>query len=384
MKNEVLININQKDPSDGVLGQCIITDGWGQLPDLLKDYDSIYVVCDEAVESVVSGQFGFLSALRSYRNYYVITPSESMKTIESAVQISDWLLAQGANRNSLLLAVGGGITTDIAGFVAAIYMRGMRVAYVPTTLLAQVDASIGGKNGVNFHSFKNLLGTIRQPEFTYINVDVLASLPRREFMCGVAEMLKTFLIGSAESYRRAVSLFSEINAQQHLTDPSKEILLSLIREAVSIKTSIVAKDQFDMGLRHKLNLGHTFGHAIEHLAQVSDMDILHGEAVAMGIILSAQLSEKIGLSDGKYSASPEVHLSGCYHNEQTKGLAHRLKDDFKNCGLPVDCPFSIKQLVPAIGKDKKKHGKTVTMVFIRDIADVVLVPVAMESISMSL
>lgn len=382
------------------LGQCVITKGWEKLPFFLKGYDSVYVLCDEAVEPVVNSRLNvwkpkwrseFSQHLppvdglhgedsRHVERCYVLKSSESIKTIETACVISDWLLRSGADRKSLLLAVGGGITTDIAGFVASIYMRGMPVAYIPTTLLAQVDAAIGGKNGVNQHCYKNILGTIRQPDFTYINVEVLETLPHRELMCGASEMLKTFLIADKDAYCEAVGLFKKINAEKQLTDFTMNELLPFIQAAVTIKRSIVAKDQYDTGERHKLNLGHTFAHAIEHLAQLSDLDIRHGEAVAMGIILSAKLAQVAGLSNDKIAIGGTVNLNIAGRNLEVistsddNELVIRLKEDFRNCGLPVDCPFKIRQLVPVIAKDKKKQGSTVKMVFLRDIANVVILP----------
>ena len=246
--------------------------------------------------------------------------SEALKTLSTAEDICRWLMEAGASRSALVLAVGGGITTDITGFAAGIYKRGIRYANLPTTLLSQVDAAIGGKTGVNLDGYKNMLGVFRMPEVTFLCADVLRTLPRREFLSGLAELLKTFLIGDAEAYRQAL----------------KGVTQELIARAAEIKADIVAQDPEEHGIRAKLNLGHTFGHAIEHEARLRGDDISHGEAVAMGIILAARLSEALGIGE--------------------KGLAAQLEADFQAAGLPTRCPYPLATLKEAMGKDKKALG----------------------------
>ena len=249
-----------------------------------------------------------------------IDASEELKTMETAVGLTEWLMEHNASRSALVLAIGGGITTDIAGFAASIYKRGIRYANIPTTLLAQVDAAIGGKTGVNLHGFKNMLGAFHMPEFTFLTSSVLDTLPRRELLCGLAEMLKTFLIADAAAYASCL--------EGGITE-------DLIFRAASIKADIVTRDPLEHGERAVLNLGHSFGHAIEHC---SGGKIAHGEAVAMGIILAARLSEGLGI------AAP--------------GLAARLEADFRHVGLETSCPYGLDELVPALRKDKK-DGKFV-------------------------
>lgn len=244
-----------------------------------------------------------------------IKTSEERKTMETAVGLCERLLEADASRRALVLAIGGGITTDIAGFAASMYKRGIRYANIPTTLLAQVDAAIGGKTGVNLHGFKNMLGAFHMPEFTFLTSSVLETLPEKELRCGLAEMLKTFLIGDADAYVKCIA---------------GGITNNLIFRAASIKADIVRRDPLEHGERAVLNLGHTFGHAIEHCSGGS---IAHGEAVGMGIILAAKLSEGLGLAQ--------------------KGLAARLKADFEASGLSTDCPYGIEELASAMKKDKK-------------------------------
>ena len=258
-----------------------------------------------------------------------IETSEERKTMETAVGLCERLLEADASRRALVLAIGGGITTDIAGFSASMYKRGIRYANIPTTLLAQVDAAIGGKTGVNLRGYKNMLGAFHMPEFTFLAPDALAGLPAKEVRCGLAEMLKTFLIGDADSYAAAISLLSGTEKVSGLRD--------FAVRAAEIKAEIVRRDPLEHGERTVLNLGHTFGHAIEHC---SGGKIAHGEAVGKGIILAAKLSEGLGLAE--------------------KGLAARLKADFVSAGLDVECPFGINELAAAMKKDKK-DGKFVLL-----------------------
>lgn len=247
-----------------------------------------------------------------------IETSESRKTLETVEGICRWLVEQNASRSALILAVGGGITTDMAGFAASIYKRGIRYANLPTTLLSQVDAAIGGKTGVNLDGYKNMLGAFRMPEATFISADVLRTLPQRELRSGLAELLKTFLLADGKAYETAL-----------LHGVTQELIL----KAARIKEDIVGRDPLEKGERAKLNLGHTFGHAIEHASAGS---IPHGEAVAMGIILAARLGESLGIS--------------------TIGLSRRLKADFEAAGLPTDCPYPLETLKDAMAKDKKALG----------------------------
>ena len=303
----------------------------------LQAEPELFVVYDANVAWVASQ----LTEALPVRASMALETSEEGKTLETVQALERWLLQEDASRSALLLAVGGGITTDLVGFAAAIYKRGIRYANVPTTLLAQVDAAIGGKTGVNLDGYKNMLGAFRMPEFTVLEAAFLRTLPAREFRCGLAELLKTFLIGNGPAYTALVS---------SLKKPDFE---DAIRRAAAIKARIVAEDPEEHGVRAKLNLGHTFGHAIEHEARLHGADITHGEAVAMGIILAAELSERLGVAQ--------------------KGLSAQLKADFSRLGLPVDCPYPVEDLVEALRKDKKAvAGGKVKFVLLRAPGDVVL------------
>lgn len=298
----------------------------------------VYIIYDKNVEM-------YLPQIGHYPSFG-IESSEENKTFATVIEICRWLLANGADRSSMLVAFGGGITSDLTGFTASIFERGIRFANVPTTLLAQVDAAIGGKNGVNLDSLKNMLGTFRQPEFTYISPLTLSTLPHREFLSGIAEMLKTFIISSECNYCKAVDLISNGAGPNDLSE--------FIRMAAEVKADIVKKDEFDNGCRKTLNLGHTFGHAIEWYEHSHSIDnpLTHGEAVAAGIIAAARISEDKG-------------IAGC-------GLEQRISEDFKKCGLPDRMPYPESLLKDAIAVDKKNEGGRTHMILIERIGKVII------------
>ena len=359
----------------------------------LKGYPAVFVVADRQVKSnaeqVVKAYEAQnpdnLGALPHLSNMLLLDVSEENKSMSTVLEICKWLMDNDAGRNALLLAIGGGITTDMAGFAASIYKRGIRFAYVPTTFLSQVDAAIGGKTGVNFENYKNILGVIRQPEFTYICPEVLGTLPYRDFLSGTAELLKTFIIDNAgNNYEKAVEVLSEIHES---IDRKQAIALHLaeIEElaaaAAKIKAGIVERDEFECGERRKLNLGHTFAHAIESVSMSGrygvESGISHGEAVAMGMIMAAKASERY------YNLAPENSLrpENIAGQKDTEGesLSSRLVRDFSRCGLPTECPFPLESLSGAMKKDKKAENGIVHFVLIRAIGDVRIVDLPVES-----
>lgn len=321
----------------------------------LKDYPAVYIVSDRNVEAYAARVAEALEPCGNLRGCFSIDANENAKNIDTVLEICRWLLNLEADRKALIFAIGGGITTDMAGFAASIYKRGIRFAYLPTTFLAQVDAAIGGKTGVNFLNYKNMLGVIRQPEFTFECPEVLSTLPYRDFISGAAELVKTFIIDNeGNNYIKAISVLSAIaGANDHKTAILEHLpeLQELISAAASVKAGVVERDQFESGERRKLNLGHTFAHAIEWMAREKGDDISHGEAVSMGMVMAAGLSEK-------FYGTVDAHL------------AATLRRDFASCRLPVDCPYSISELVPAMKYDKKAEGEGVNFVLIHAIGDV--------------
>lgn len=310
----------------------------------LKQYPAVFVVADRNVSRYITEPLVEACAEKgvAIRAVLNIRTSERLKTMKTVEKIHRWLIKVGAERNALVLAIGGGITTDLAGFAACTYKRGVKYANVPTTLLAQVDAALGGKTGCNIGGYKNMAGVICQPQFTFICPDYVKSLPWDIFSAGYAELLKTFIIGDAAAYRQAVDTENFSN------------LPELIRKAARIKARIVESDPFESGARRVLNLGHTFAHAIEYKSAHSLLHrgISHGHAVAMGMIMAARLSEAKGV------ASP--------------GLAQAMEEDFNKVGLPVVSPWTEQELLPIISSDKKAEGGKVNFILIEQIGKVVI------------
>ena len=309
--------------------------------------DRIFVVCDRAVAHLVP-RLGLDAAVVE------LEASEEKKSLRTVEEICRALLEGGADRKSFVLALGGGIISDMAGFAASIYMRGIRFAYVPTTLLAMTDAAIGGKTGVNFLSYKNILGSFTEPCFTWMAAASLEGLPRREVLSGAAEMLKSFIIDNVDgSYSTALEFFRTASLPERCDAATAARLLPLARAAAGVKAGIVSRDFRESGERKLLNLGHSFAHAIEHLAQTGadgNVGISHGEAVSMGIVLAARLSCALGYAP--------------------KGFDSSLEADFASAGLRVKCPYAPRQLVQAMSRDKKAEAGTLSFVLMRGISDV--------------
>ena len=309
--------------------------------------DRIFVVCDRAVAHLVP-RLGLDATVLE------LEASEEKKSLRTVEEICRALLEGGADRKSFVLALGGGIISDMAGFAASIYMRGIRFAYVPTTLLAMTDAAIGGKTGVNFLSYKNILGSFTEPCFTWMAAASLEGLPRREVLSGAAEMLKSFIIDNVDgSYSTALEFFRTASLPEKCDAATAARLLPLARAAAGVKAGIVSRDFRESGERKLLNLGHSFAHAIEHLAQTGadgNVGISHGEAVSMGIVLAARLSCALGYAP--------------------KGFDSSLEADFAAAGLRVKCPYAPRQLVQAMSRDKKAEAGTLSFVLMRGISDV--------------
>jgi 3-dehydroquinate synthase len=252
-----------------------------------------------------------------------------MEVIES---LASKLLEEGIDRSGFILAAGGGVVCDVAGFLASIYMRGIRCGYISSTLLSQVDASTGGKNGVNMGDTKNILGTIRQPEFVICDPEMLQTLPEEEYMSGLAELIKTAIIGDKE-------LFDLIErSSDQILSRNSGLLTSLVARSVRFKGIVVSEDEMEKGLRRILNFGHTYGHAIE-----MHKGVKHGFAVASGMELATEFSFEKGLIN---------------HEEKIRiiRLLHRFK-------LIEKLDISYDQLEKLVLHDKKKTGSEIHFVF---------------------
>ena len=215
---------------------------------------------------------------------------ESNKRLSEVEKLAEQMISRGGDRTSLVVGFGGGIVTDVSGFVAAIFMRGIPVIQIPTTLLAQVDAATGGKTGVNLTNGKNLIGSFHQPEVVLIDPDVLDTLPQREYRAGLFEVIKCGVI-------RDPALFTLLeNESENVLAKQPDLVDQLIAAAVRIKAEVVTADERESDLRRILNFGHTIGHAIE--AETEYVQFLHGEAIAWGMLAATRLSELLNLLDG--------------------------------------------------------------------------------------
>ncbi len=272
-----------------------------------------------------------------------IESGEQNKTLEAVEKIYQKFLELELDRSSFVTAIGGGMVCDVAGFAASTFMRGIDFGFVPSTLLAQVDASIGGKNGVNFQGFKNLVGVFNQPQFVLCDTDLLYTLPEKELACGIAEVVKHALIQSA-------SLFEYLEQEwASLLSLQKDTVEKVINDSVVIKSWIVQSDALEKGVRKKLNFGHTLGHAIEKEAQIS-----HGEAISIGMVLAS----KISAARGMISSQEVDHITS---------LLKKLK-------LPTEVSSSKEVILDAIKKDKKRQGKDIHFVLLAEIGKAEVTP----------
>lgn len=242
----------------------------------------VFVVTTPDVHQLYAAQLAGFEVL----HYPGGEPNKRLSVVEA---LADQMLARGADRSSVVVAFGGGICGDVGGFLAAIFMRGVPVIQVPTTLLAQVDAAVGGKTGVNLVGGKNLLGSFHQPHAVLIDPAVLRSLPEREYRAGLYEVVKHGIIASPELFSILAERFADVLAQH------PEVLEKIIDESVRIKAGVVSADEKEGGLRRILNYGHTLGHALE--AETNYSVLLHGEAVAYGMIAAGHLAVRTGHLD---------------------------------------------------------------------------------------
>ena len=284
------------------------------------------LITDTVVERLYAGQF-------PPGHVITIGTGEGIKTLDTVSRIYDELVALEADRASCIIGIGGGIVCDITGFVASTYLRGVGFGFVASTLLAQVDASIGGKNGVNFGGYKNMVGTFNQPGFVLCDLDMLRSLPPEQLQSGLAEIVKHAAIADGKMFRDL-----ENDAEKALAlDPA--FLERLVYDSLVIKAAIVNRDEKETGERRKLNFGHTFGHAIEKVTGIP-----HGQAVSIGMVLAAGISQRRGLI--------------------TSDEYNRLRRLLERLNLPTRMSFDQKAVLEALGKDKKRENENVHFVLL--------------------
>ena len=293
---------------------------------LMAPPDKTIVVTDQTV----AGLHG--EKLKDYR-MLIFAPGEQHKTLDTIAALTVKLIEAGAHRGTMLLGIGGGVVTDVVGYLASGFMRGVPVAYVPTTLLGQVDAAIGGKNGVNVGLHKNMLGTIRQPQFVLFDTGYLATLPDEQWSNGFAEVIKYGHIADT----RILTTLQNADVAWFQKHPEK--LSELIAGCADVKNKIVHADEAESGLRRVLNFGHTAGHAFETL-----YGLPHGHAVGLGMRVAMQLSEQ------HTSLSPETGIQ----------LLHLLK----GFGLPVNIPHDEEAVMNLLVTDKKRRNDGIEYVLL--------------------
>ncbi len=279
----------------------------------------------------------------------VIPSGESNKTLQTVENLYRELVKIEVDRSSLLVGVGGGLATDMAGFVASTFLREVPFGFISSTLLGQVDASIGGKNGVNLDGYKNMIGTIRQPSFVWADLDLLKTLSRKEYISGIAEVVK---YGAIMDEQFLHYLKDNMDLLLALDTP---VLEEVVTRSVKAKAEIVEKDEKESGLRRLLNFGHTIGHAIER-----DQKLLHGQAVALGMVIASRLSVNLGLL-----RSSDAEL---------------IEEVISAAGLPVELSLNPDRIYSNIRKDKKKSGDMIHFILLDGPGNAVVRPIPLDEL----
>jgi 3-dehydroquinate synthase len=274
-----------------------------------------------------------------------IPSGETFKVQYIVDQIIEQLIGYGADRSTTVVGVGGGVVTDITGYVASVYMRGVPFGFVPTSILGMVDASVGGKNGIDVGNYKNMVGVIRQPGFLFYDVGLLQTLPNEEWINGFAEVIKHAAIKDAGLFRDLEK--NSVNSYRK----NKTLLTELIRKNVLIKTAIVQKDEFEGNERRLLNFGHTLGHAVENVYHLP-----HGHAISIGIKAACLISEE--MLNFKETA--------------------RVTSLLLQYGLPIDTPVDFGKVVEIMRMDKKKTRNIMNYVLLEKLGKAVIKPIPMN------
>jgi 3-dehydroquinate synthase len=323
--NRVTISVPPR-PYQAIIESKLLERAGSVMHDLLGSHKNLFVVTVPPVRSRWGKKLMNSFSAAGFSTKMVTMPDgERYKKMATVETLAEQLVKLGAERNAVLVALGGGVVGDVTGFLASVYLRGVEVVQIPTTVLAQVDASIGGKTGVNLKAGKNLVGTFHHPRAVLIDPHVLSTLPEREFRAGIFESLKCGVIGHPELFRRLEKLHA--NTLRH--DP--QILEWVIAESVRLKAEVVSADEREHGLRRILNFGHTIGHALE--AETEYRHFLHGEAVAWGMIAAAKIATATDCLDPDAAAriSEAVLFSGPLPKVKvrSRSILRRLQSDKK-------------------------------------------------------
>jgi 3-dehydroquinate synthase len=354
-------------------GAGILREAAGEI-EQLGEFSSVHVLTSPKVWRAVGKTVKAAIPRRASQNVHLFDDAETKKSVRTVELLCRKLTRAGADRKSLIIAVGGGVVGDVAGFVAASYLRGVGLVHVPTTLVAQVDSSIGGKTGVNLPEGKNLVGAFYAPRLVLIDTDLLTSLPQRQFRSGVAEVIKYGVIADAELFA-----YLEQNMERVLRK-DVEALSHIIPRCVEIKADVVSRDERESGLREILNFGHTFGHALESVTKYRRY--LHGEAVAWGMIAASLLGHKLGTtgaievsrvvsiigSIGKIPAwpgvAPKIFIDAMLSDKKTRAgklrfvLSARIGEAQSSEAVPMAALKRVVQMMPQFVGLEMKLGQT--------------------------
>ena len=316
----------------------------GQMREVITPDQKVAVVTDETVASYhLEALKSQLQKLGKKAEVFTFAPGEQSKNIFVLSDILEWLAEMKISRSDLLIAFGGGVTGDLAGFAAAVYLRGISYIQIPTTFLAAIDSSVGGKTAVDLKAGKNLAGSFYQPAQVICDIELLKTLKKETFAEGTAEAIKYGVLGDRD-------LFEQLKDGQ-----PKEQLEEIIFRCVMMKRDVVEEDEFDNGQRQVLNLGHTFGHCIEKL---SKFKISHGNAVAIGLALIARAAAAYG------------HLAENDRDQIIRAIQAN--------NLPVTCDYSCEEIMDMISQDKKRRGDRITLVIPTGIGSCMLHPVSLK------
>ncbi|MCB1530429.1 MAG: 3-dehydroquinate synthase [Rhodospirillales bacterium] len=307
----------------------------------------VFILADRNVKAHQEILCGALEGTAAQVDTLLIEGGEPAKSYEGLQHVLDWLLEGGVERSSVLFALGGGVIGDLGGFAASAVLRGIPFVQVPTTLLAQVDSSVGGKTGINTRQGKNLVGSFYQPRAVICDMQTLKTLPERELKTGYAEVVKYGLINKPDFFDWLEEKGKDVLALE------EGPLSRAIETSCAAKAEIVAQDEREAGTRALLNFGHTFGHALEAAAGY-DGRLLHGEAVGIGMVLAFDLSARMGLCAQEDKTRLETHLKGC-------GLKTRLSD------ISPALTQSAEEIAGLMSHDKKVEGGVVTFILARGI-----------------
>ena len=304
------------------------------------------IITDENIASLYTEKF------KSWK-VIAIKPGEENKQQSTVDHIISELIKLQADRETFILGIGGGVITDIAGYTASVYMRGVRFAFAPTSILAMVDAAVGGKNGVDVGLYKNLVGVIKHPEFLLYDYSFLKTLPREEWINGFAEIIKHGCIKDADMF----SMLENNSLEDFQNSPEK--IAELIKRNVEIKYNVVAGDEFEKGERKLLNFGHTLGHAIENFYKIP-----HGNAISIGMVAACKISETM--------------------NGFSPTDSQRVIDLLKKYELPVDLKFNNEEIWKALLMDKKKSGDSMNFILLNKIGDAIIKPIQLQQLKILL